>query len=253
MTSSHSARAATLPDFGRLAPEYDRLRPVDGNWREVFELVVVDGDLRGRRVLDCGCGTGRLSQALAESEASKVWGVDPEPEMLRVAAGNVPPGVGLKPGRAEDLPFRDGWFERGVMWLVCHLVDRPAAFAELRRVLADDGRLVVVTFDPEHFGGFWLDPYFPSIQAIDRVRFPDAGELGAQLHDAGFSAVRFRRCSQRAAITREEALERIERRHISTFDLLDHDELRAGTLLAMDHLPPTVEYPIEWLIAVAER
>ena len=229
------------------------MRPVDDNWREVYELVVREGDLRGRRVLDCGCGTGRLSQALAESAASKVWGIDPEPEMLRVAADNVPAGVGLKAGRAEDLPFRDGWFERAVLWLVCHLVDRPAAFAELHRVLGDDGRLVVVTFDPAHFGSFWLDPYFPSIQDIDRARFPDADELDGQLHDAGFSAVHFSRRSQRAAITRDEALERIERRHISTFDFLGDDELRTGTLLAMNSLPPTVEYPIEWLIAVAER
>jgi SAM-dependent methyltransferase len=173
--------------------------------------------------------------------------------MLRVARGTVPDSVGLKEGRAEDLPFRDGWFERAILWLVCHLVDRPAAFAELRRVLADDGRLIVVTFDPAHFGSFWLDPYFPSIQDIDRARFPDAAELGGQLHDAGLSAVNFSRRSQRAAITRDEALERIERRHISTFHLLGAEELRTGTLLAMNHLPPTVEYPIEWLIAVAER
>ena len=241
------------PDFGRLAPEYDRVRPVDDNWREVFQLVVREGDLRGRRVLDCGCGTGRLSQALAESEASKVWGVDPEPEMLRVAAGNVPAGVGLKPGRAEDLPFRDGWFERAVMWLVCHLVDRPAAFAELRRVLAEEGRLVVVTFDPEHFGEFWLNRYFPSLEAIDRGRFPDAEQLSDELGRSGFVDVRFLRHSQRAAITREQAVERIEQRHISTFDLLEPDEVERGTQLALDQLPPTIEYGIEWLIAVAQR
>ena len=239
------------PDFGRLAADYDRIRPVDDNWQEVFELVVAAGDLRGRRVLDCGCGTGRLSQALAETTASKVWGVDPEPRMLRVAETNVPTGVGLKAGRAEDLPFRGGWFERAVLWLVCHLVDRPTAFAELRRVLSDDGRVVVVTFDPAHFGTFWLDPYFPSIQAIDRSRFPDAAELEVQLGGAGFAGVRFLRCSQQASITREQALERIEHRHISTFDLLDPDEVRRGTERAKKELAATVEYPIEWLIAVA--
>jgi ubiquinone/menaquinone biosynthesis C-methylase UbiE len=241
------------PNFARLATDYDRVRPVDDNWREVFELVVREGDLRGRRVLDCGCGTGRLSQALAESEASKVWGVDPEPEMLRVAAGNVPASVGLKPGRAEDLPFRDGWFDRAVMWLVCHLVDRPAAFAELRRVLAPDGRLVVVTFDPAHFGEFWLNRFFPSLEAIDRARFPDAVELEAQLVEAGFGSVQFHRRSQRASITREQALERIQRRHISTFDLLEPDEVAQGTVTAVNELPPSVEYPVEWLVVVAER
>ncbi len=239
------------PDFGRLAAEYDRVRPVDDNWRELFELVVREGDLRGRRVLDCGCGTGRLSQALAETTASKVWGVDPEPEMLRVAADNVSASVGLKPGRAEDLPFRDGWFERAVLWLVCHLVDRPLAFRELRRVLGRDGRLVVVTFDPAHFGEFWLNRYFPSIETIDRARFPDADELGEQLVDAGFDSVVLTRLSQRAAITREHAIERIEQRHISTFDLLAQDELERGTMQAMNELPPTVDYPIEWLVAVA--
>ncbi|HEU0303486.1 MAG TPA: methyltransferase domain-containing protein [Gaiellaceae bacterium] len=241
------------PDFGRLAAEYDRVRPVDDNWREVFDLVVREGDLRGRRVLDCGCGTGRLSQALAETAASRVWGVDPEPEMLRVARENVPASVGLKEGRAEELPFRDGWFERAVMWLVCHLVERPAAFRELRRVLVPAGRLVVVTFDPAHFGTFWLDPYFPSIEAVDRARFPTASQLERELRDAGLSGIRFERVSQRASITRQQALGRIERRHISTFDLLDPEEVRRGTDRARKELPATVEYPIEWLIAVAER
>lgn len=240
------------PDFGRLADDYDRVRPVDDNWREIFELVVREGDLRGQRVLDCGCGTGRLSQALAETTASKVWGVDPEPEMLRVAAASAGARVGLREGRAEALPFRDGWFERAVLWLVCHLLDRPAAFAELRRVLARDGRLVIVTFDPAHFGTFWLDPYFPSIQEVDRARFPDAARLEDELLGARFARVAFHRRSQRASITRAQALERIERRHISTFDLLDEDEVARGTQLALDRLPQAIEYPIEWLIAVAE-
>lgn len=211
-----------------------------------------EGDLRGRRVLDCGCGTGRLSHALAESESSRVWGVDPEPEMLRVAAGNVQASVGLRAGRAEDLPFRDGWFERAVMWLVCHLVDRPLAFRELHRVLGDDGRVAVVTFDPSHFGEFWLNRYFPSLEAIDRARFPNADELRDQLIDAGFGGVRLVRHSHRASIAREQAVERIERRHISTFDLLDADEVLRGTERAKKELPATVEYRIEWLIAVAD-
>jgi len=238
-------------DFARLAADYDRVRPVDDNWREVFALVVDAGDLRGRRVLDCGCGTGRLAQALVEAAGARVWAVDAEPEMLRVARENVPATVGLKEGRAEELPFRDGWFERAVMWLVSHLVDRPVAFRELRRVLLPGGRLVVVTFDPAHFAEFWLNKLFPSIERIDRGRFANADELGSQLTAAGFESVRFERLSQRATITREQALERIEHRHISTFDLLSEDEVQRGTERALDDLPKTVEYAIEWLVAVA--
>ena len=73
--------------------------------------------------MDVGCGTGRFAALLAERYGCKVWGVDVSAEMLAVARERVPSGVGLKLGAAEDLPFRDGWFEGVMMTLVVHLVD----------------------------------------------------------------------------------------------------------------------------------
>ncbi len=160
-------------DFGRLAERYDAVRPVDENWWEVYELVERAADLRGRRVLDVGCGTGRLSVALVERAYAKVWGVDASAEMLAVAKDKVQ-GVAFKRADAESLPFKDGWFERAVLWLVIHLVDRPAALAEARRVLATDGRVAVVSFDESHFGAHWLNRYLPSLERVDRARFPTA-------------------------------------------------------------------------------
>ena len=137
-----------------------------------------EGDLRGRRVLDLGCGTGRLAAALAERGA-KVWGVDSSAEMLARARAWVDPRVGLKQGRAEALPFRDGWFERAVLRLVVHLVDRPRALPELARVLAPAGRVVVATFAPGHFEWYWLVGVFPEVGEIDRERFPTPSALEA--------------------------------------------------------------------------
>ena len=240
-------------DFGARAASYDRIRPVDQNWWNAFELVVREADLRGRRVLDLGCGTGRLAAPLAEQGIARVWGVDASPEMLAVAREKLPAGVGLKQGRAEDLPFRDGWFDRAVMWLVVHLVDRPAAFREVARVLVPDGRFAVVSFATEHFHRFWLNTFFPTIETIDLARFPSEDVLAAELRGAGFPDVRIHHLSQHASVSREDALERIHGRHISTFDLLDEEEIRAGTARAERELPEVVEYDQEWLIAIAAK
>jgi SAM-dependent methyltransferase len=238
-------------DFGPRAASYDRIRPVDENWRQVLEVVVREADLRGQRVLDLGCGTGRLSRALAEDGLARVWGVDASPEMLAVARARLPDSVGLKEGRVEELPFRDAWFDRAVMWLVCHLVDRQAAFREARRVFVPGGVLAVVTFAVEHFDRYWLNDFFPTIREIDLERFPTEAELRNELEDAGLGDVRVVRLSQHATLAREQALERIRGRHISTFDLLDEKEIRRGTERAERELPDLVEYDQEWLIALA--
>jgi SAM-dependent methyltransferase len=242
--------APRRPDFGRRAATYDRLRPADANWHELLEALVRAGDLDGRRVLDVGCGTGLFAAALAGR--ARVTAVDPEPEMLAVARRRLPPEVELRQAAAEELPFAGASFDAAVLRLVVHLVDRPRALPELRRVLAAGGRLVVATFDPAHFAGFWLNRLLPSLERVDRARFPTPDELRAELGAAGFGAVRVERLGQRAAIDRETALERIRGRHISTFDLLEEEEIRAGLERAERELPGRVEYAREWAIAVAE-
>jgi SAM-dependent methyltransferase len=165
----------------------------------------------------------------------------------------VPGAVGLKQAAAEALPFRDAWFERAVGRLFVHLVDRPGTFAELRRVLVPDGRLVVATFAPEHFAGFWLNRFFPSAERVDRARFPEPDVLVRELVAAGFAHARVERLSQRRELDRETALARIRGRHISTFDLLDADEIAAGTARAERELPDGVEVRLEWAVIVAGR
>src|SRR6185437_11601055 len=126
------------------------------------------------------------------------------------------------------------------------------ALAEFRRVLGAGGSLSLATFAPEHFAGFWLNGLFPSLEAIDRARFPTPQELDVDIQAARFSTVRFVRLSQSRVTDRETALARIRGRHISTFDLLDEDEIHAGTERAERELPERVEYRLEWLIAVAD-
>jgi ubiquinone/menaquinone biosynthesis C-methylase UbiE len=240
--------SSTAPDFGPLAATYDRLRPVDRNWWELFELLVAEADLVGRRVLDVGCGTGRVAAALAE-RGSRVWGVEPSPEMAERARAR---GVSVKVAHAERLPFKEGWFERAVLWLVVHLLDRPAALAELARVLSPDGRIAIATFDPAHFDRYYLNRLFPSLEQTDRARFPRPDTVATELRIAGFEP-RLVPLTQHAEIGREEALERIRGRFISTLRLLDDAEFEDGLQRAEGELPERVGYELDWAIVIATR
>ncbi|MGH3024247.1 MAG: methyltransferase domain-containing protein [Gaiellaceae bacterium] len=214
-------------------------------------MLVEEGDLGGRRVLEVGCGTGRLAGALAERGA-RVWGLDPSAEMLAQARANAGKRVAFKQGHAEALPFKDGWFERAVLRLAVHLVDRPQALAELARVLAPGGRVVVATFAPGHFDRYWLSKLIPAIVEIDSRRFPAPERLGEELAAAGFEQISSRRLLQRARLSREEALERIQGRFISTLRLLDDETVAAGLARAERELPAEVESELEWAIVRAD-
>src|ERR1700742_4564248 len=60
---------------------YDELNPADNDYRFYAALAASAG---ASRAVDLGCGTGTLTRMLA-SAGARVTGIDPDPEMLRVA------------------------------------------------------------------------------------------------------------------------------------------------------------------------
>jgi len=237
-------------DFDPKAARYDDLRPVDDAWWESFGAIVRAGDLRGRRVIDVGCGTGRFAKALEERELARVWAVDPSPSMVAHAKGL---GVNARVARGESLPFKRGWFDRGAMRMVAHLVDRPRVFAELARVLSAEGRLIVATEDPATFDDVWLTRFFPSVPEIERARFPGEAALRGELTTGGFERVAVERLEVVRALTRKHTLATIREKAYSTFDLLPAEEYDAGLARAEADLPQTFEHRFRWLFAVADR
>jgi len=236
--------------FDELAPRYDELRPVDEQWWALFDLLVELGDLRGRRVLELGAGTARLSQGLAERAYARAWAVDASPAMVAEARAN---GVTAKVARAEELPFRDGSFDRSVARMAVHLFDRPRAFGEVRRVLRANGRLLIATSDPLAFAEHWLTPFFPSLPEVEHARFPDEAALREELGAAGFERLSFERLTQRRTVTRGRVLAIVRGRAFSTFDLLPPEEYDAGLARLEVELAGPVTYSFRWLVAVADR
>lgn len=245
------ADAELTSHFREVAGAYDRMRPADDSWWEVFGRMVGAGDLDGRRTLDVGCGTGTFAVALAE-RGGKVWGVDASPEMLAEARAKGS-RARFKDGNAEALPFKDGWFERVVMRLSLQHVDRPRALAEAARVLVPGGQIVIASFDPKHFSSHWLSALFPSLSEIDEARFPDGDTLEAELRAAGFVEPAFERLPQAGRVSRSEALERIRGRYITTLRLIDEAEFKRGLAAAEAELPAEVEHQVVWLFASAKK
>jgi ubiquinone/menaquinone biosynthesis C-methylase UbiE len=237
--------------FDAVASRYDRLR-APREVTPVHELLAREGDLAGRRVLDVGCGTGAHAAIFAERFGCEVAGLDASAGMLREARAKLP-SADFRLGVAEELPFPDDAFDAALTMLVVHHLDRPRAFAEVRRVLVPRGRLLITTPNPEAFPRFWMAPLFPSYVAIERARFPGFAALQQDLRDAGFAAVRRIDHVVPRTFSREEALAKLRGRHASTFDLLDQDEYEAGVARAERELADPVEYPLELMVVVASK
>jgi ubiquinone/menaquinone biosynthesis C-methylase UbiE len=110
----------------------------------------------GDKVLDVGCGPGRLTLAAQGwvGPAGEAHGIDPSPEMIAVARRNAA-RTGLpaqfQKGLVEALPFPDATFDVVMSRLVLHHLPgdlKRRGLAEMRRVLKPGGACLVVDFEP---------------------------------------------------------------------------------------------------------
>jgi len=132
-------KAAT--GFAKAAAAYDRGRPTYPP--DAIRHLVERLDLRpGRRVLDVGAGTGKLTRLLVPSGAhlSAVEPVEAMRNRLRVDL----PNVEVIEGVAEQVPVPDGSVDAVVIAQAFHWFDGPRALAECHRVLRRDGSLALV-------------------------------------------------------------------------------------------------------------
>lgn len=125
-----------------------------------------------RTIVNVGAGAGSYEPA-----DRRVAAVEPSAGMVRQRPDSAAPAVRAT---AERLPFRDRSFDAALAVLtIHHWADWRAGLREMRRVAR--GRVVLLTWDPEH-PGFWLvREYFPQIPENDRRIFTSLAEIGAVL------------------------------------------------------------------------
>jgi len=106
----------------------------------------------GERVVDLGCGTGNAA-LLCAARGARVTGVDPAARLLEVAreqAAHSKLEAEFAPGDAAAIPVGDGEADVLVsVFAVIFAPDAEAAAAEMARVTAPSGRIVLSAWIPD--------------------------------------------------------------------------------------------------------
>lgn len=155
-TEGRAIHWARLYDFGTRVMSFGRLSVLH---RRMMELAAI---APGERILDVGCGPGRLAimAGRVAGPAGEACGVDPAPQMIELARRNaaqaaVPARFDV--GVIEALPYPGDHFDVVLSSMMLHhlpddLKDR--GLAEIRRVLKPAGRVLAVDFGATPGEGF---------------------------------------------------------------------------------------------------
>ena len=142
-------------------------------------------------ILDLGCGTGRFTEALADRFNAGVIGIDPSQKMLELARNKQHDArVQYQLGRAEAIPLPSASVDLVFMSMsLHHFNDMSVAARECRRVLRNNGRVVIRTATREQINAY---PYVPFIEKsrpiLDEV-LPSISEIQDVFAVAGFRAL----------------------------------------------------------------
>lgn len=140
--------------------------------------------------LDIGCGTGNYTDIFQKLTQANVYGIDPSEGMLSKARQKNERIV-FQQGSAEDIPFKDNFFDFVFMTDVIHHVgDISKMFAEIHRVLRSQGNVCIVTQSHKQIEARPIARYFPGTARVDKIRYPDIDEIITAAQDSGLRCVK---------------------------------------------------------------
>ncbi len=115
------------------------------NETETQPLLDLTKDVRGKKVLDVGCGTGRHLSKF--NRDNTLYGIDWSSEMLAVAQ-QVNPNANFKVASAESLPYDSNMFD--VVYsirVLQHLRNQEQAIREIIRVAKPGGKIIIINYN----------------------------------------------------------------------------------------------------------
>ena len=171
------------------------------------------------RVLDLGCGPGQLGRAFAPSVA-EVVGIDPEPEMLRIARSmsEGQPNVTWREGSSYDLSPALGMFKLACIGRAFHWMDRVDTLRRLDAMVEPGGAVVLFSdTQPKVPDNAWraayrevLDRYAGGEPSRARWKSPDWVRNEAILLDSVFCRLQTLEVVERKEVTPDMLIARAQ-------------------------------------------
>lgn len=114
---------------------------------EMPTMLKMLGNVKGRKVLDLGCGPGIYAKILSDRGA-KVKGIDNSDELVKIAKEEAPKAE-IVVGDAEKLPYKNGEFDIVMSALVLgHFKSWDKISKEVKRVLKKRGLFIFSGYNP---------------------------------------------------------------------------------------------------------
>ena len=181
---THKARVKG--HFERVAPEYDGWKRRAWYYYRWLARILVEEVPVGARVLDVGCGTGGLLDAVKPAYGV---GVDLSPAMVRLARGRFP-RLQFRVGDAEALAPGEVFDWVMVVDVLEHLGDPRSALASVRRACHPESRVIVVTANPAWQSILHLAERLRLKMPEGDHRWMGVEEIRRLLHETGFDLTR---------------------------------------------------------------
>jgi ubiquinone/menaquinone biosynthesis C-methylase UbiE len=108
----------------------------------IVEKIFQIADLNNKRVLEIGCGNGRIT-ALLRGKPKKLVAIEPDGHRIKEARKMVS-GVDFRIGSGENLEFPDKCFDLVIFTLSLHHQNSTRAIEEAARVLKYEGEILVI-------------------------------------------------------------------------------------------------------------
>ncbi|MBT8362806.1 MAG: class I SAM-dependent methyltransferase [Deltaproteobacteria bacterium] len=99
-------------------------------------------NLENRKVLEIGCGDGRITKGLLANSGSLI-AIDPDSAAISTAKERIPE-VDFRVGSGESLGFLNDCFDVVLFTLSLHHQNSSKALKEAAKVLNDDGQILIV-------------------------------------------------------------------------------------------------------------